>query len=79
MVKMLTVFLAIVVLLTLTSCGNQEVEVTREVKVTRIVKETVVEQVEVTPVFDAEAEKEKLDAVSDAINDAFTNTRPLID
>jgi ketosteroid isomerase-like protein len=58
--KNLTVFLIIVVLSTLTSCGSEEIEVTREVEVTRIVKETVIETVVETEAstFNAEAERE---------------------
>ena len=67
--KKLAVFLAIVALL-LIVIGCQS-----EVKVTRVIteKETVVETVEVTPAFDPEAEKEKVEAVHDAIFEAFAN------
>jgi ketosteroid isomerase-like protein len=71
--KTLTVFLALAVFFTLTGCGAEDVEVTREVEVTRIVKETVIEQVEVTPVFDVEAEKEILESISEEIDNALTN------
>lgn len=83
--KTLIAFLSLVVLLTLTSCGTKEVEITREIEVTQVVKETVVEQVEVTrivketvvqqvegtPVFDAEAEEKLIRALLDETTTAL--------
>ena len=69
--KALAVFLVTVVLLAVTSCGKDEVEVTREVVVTREVE--VTREIEVTPVFDAEAEKEAIAALSKAYDDAREN------
>ena len=57
--KILIAFVALVVLFTLTACGAEEVEVTREV--------------EVTPVFDSEAEKEAVVAVSVGLDDDIAN------
>jgi hypothetical protein len=69
-VKKSAVFLAIVVLLVVViGCQTGEVEVARVVTE----KETVVEMIEVTPTFDAEAEKEKLEAVHNAIIEAFAS------
>jgi hypothetical protein len=65
--KTLTVFFVLAVLFTLTGC------ITQEIQVTRIVKETVVEPVEVTPVFDAGAEKEAVPAFDTAWTDAREN------
>jgi hypothetical protein len=59
--------LAVILLFDVAPQRNQ----TGSVAVTRIIKEPMVEVVEVTPVFDAEAEKEALESLTQAYSDAF--------